>query len=346
MLTGLRGRFDRVAWVRRLKRTRLGQALRKVTQTLLGTGGPQSPWRLSSEPIDVSCHLCGSSRCVPLCDNAIGLPVVRCSECGLIYLRKQPAPADTETRYDGYMVAERARWNWDEWMQERSGRLDDWGIGELERTLPSDRRVLELGCAEGYQLEVFRRRGWQVKGYDVDARAVRHAVEMLGLDALRCPLDAIPEPDETYDLVVLFHTIEHVAHALSTTEEVCRVLKPCGRLLIVTPCSDTEVSRSVGDIWFSDPDHMVFFSQRTIRLLLEKTGFAVLDLRSWLGVASPDGESGVAVHRAWRTAHTVDDDARVVHRNQGDVMMVMAAKLDLGLPGRIRHGDGTNPEKH
>jgi len=224
------------------------------------------------------------------------------------------------------MGRQRTRWDWEAWMDERSRRLDEWGVDELERRLGSPRRVLELGSAEGYQLTVFERRGWCARGCDVNERAVRYAVEMLGVDAVRCSFTALPEPDGAYDLVVMFHTLEHVPDVRRTLDEVYRVLSPCGRVITVSPCADTVVSRTVGDAWFSDPDHMCFFSQTTIRRLLDISGFEVLDLRTWLGVAAPDGESGPEAYRLWRTRHTREDDRQVLDENQGDVMMVMALK--------------------
>ena len=326
MFVRVRRALDRIEWVRRLKQTAAGRALKRLMRRLLRVGEAHPEWQFLHEPIEVPCNLCDSPSSIPICDNLVGLPVVRCRECNLIYVGRQPAMADLQTRYDGYMAHKRSGQDWLEWMDERAARLDEWGIGELERVFGPDRRVLELGCAEGYQLAVFKKRGWRVRGYDVNARAVDYAANVLGLDVDRCGFGPLSEPDNAFDLAVLFHTIEHVPDAQQTVHEIHRVLKPGGRVLVVTPCADTIVSHSVGDVWFAEPDHMFFFSQNTIRTLLEKNGFEVVDMRTWLGVAASAAESGEAAHRLWRRDHTVEDDRRTLEQNQGDVMMVMALK--------------------
>jgi len=326
MLVRARRALDRIEWVWRLKQTPVGRVLKKVVRWFLRSGEAHPEWQLHHEPVEVPCNLCGSRSSIPICENLVGLPIVRCRECNLVYVGRQPALADLQTRYDGYMADERSDQDWIEWMDERAARLDEWGVGEFEDLLGPDRRMLELGCAEGYELVVFKRRGWHVRGYDVNARAVDYAANVLGLDVDLCGFGPLPEPDNAFDLAVLFHTIEHVPDAQQTVYEICRVLKPGGRMLIVTPCADTVVSRSVGDVWFSDPDHMFFFSQNTMQTLLEKNGFELLDMRTWLGVAAPAGESGEAAHRLWRRDHTIEDDRHLLEQNQGDMIMVMALK--------------------
>lgn len=326
MFVRTRRALNRIEWVRRLKQTPAGRVLKKLMRRFLSDDAVRLEWQLRHKPIEVSCNLCSSPSGIPICENAVGLPVVRCRECNFIYVGRQPALADLQTRYDGYKVHERSGQDWNEWMDERAARLDEWGLGELEQVLGPDRRMLELGCAEGYELVVFKKRGWRVHGYDVNARAVDHAANVLGLDVDTCGYGPLPEPDNAFDLAVLFHTIEHVPDAQQTVHEIRRVLKPGGRVLIVTPCADTVVSRSVGDVWFSDPDHMFFFSQNTMQRLLEQDGFEVLDMRTWLGVAAPAAESGEAANRLWRRDHTIEDDRRVLEQNQGDMMMVMALK--------------------
>ena len=153
---GLRSRLDRIAWVRYLKQTPVGRAVRRRLRSRVGSGSAYPKWQLRHDPVDVACNLCGSCSSNPVCNNPLGLSIVRCTECGLIYVHRQPATADMRARYDGYMAAERSRQEWDAWMDERERRLDEWGIGEFERALGADRRVLELGCAEGYQLAVFQ----------------------------------------------------------------------------------------------------------------------------------------------------------------------------------------------
>lgn len=128
----------------------------------------------------------------------------------------------------------------------------------------SDLDLLDFGCSDGLMLRHLparRRVGVEI---NPAARAV-----CTGLDALHESLAAVP--DNSIDLAVSNHALEHVPHPLATLTELYRVLRPGGTLALVTPFEDP--SRA----WIpDDPDrHLYTWAPVNLGNLLSEAGFRV-----------------------------------------------------------------------
>jgi 2-polyprenyl-3-methyl-5-hydroxy-6-metoxy-1,4-benzoquinol methylase len=102
------------------------------------------------------------------------------------------------------------------------------------------KQVADIACGTGYGTELLCLRGKaaRVVGVDIDAEAVAYAKEKHGCSAARyvqASADRTGLPDESFDVVVSFETIEHVAEDLSLLEEFSRLLRPGGLLVCSTP---------------------------------------------------------------------------------------------------------------
>jgi SAM-dependent methyltransferase len=94
--------------------------------------------------------------------------------------------------------------------------------------------VLEDGCGVGQYMRAFTPFGGKVTGLDFDFERVKDTLA-LGLQAINAAGENLPYPDDHFDLVVSNEVIEHVADDRKTLEEVFRVLKPGGRLVLFCP---------------------------------------------------------------------------------------------------------------
>ena len=95
-------------------------------------------------------------------------------------------------------------------------------------------RILDLGCGTGTMLEHLRRFG-EVDGVDADEQAVRycHSRGHTGVQLLES--DALPFPDDSFDLLTALDVLEHIEDDRRTLEEVARILRPGGTLLATVP---------------------------------------------------------------------------------------------------------------
>ena len=113
--------------------------------------------------------------------------------------------------------------------------------GDLERRLreaiqrwfqPGD-AVLDAGCGSGRLFSYdLRGRAARIVGVDVQRELAGNAnIE----EPVLGDLAAIPFRDQTFDLIICKHVLEHLEHPPTAFRELARVLRPRGRLVILTP---------------------------------------------------------------------------------------------------------------
>jgi SAM-dependent methyltransferase len=233
---------------------------------------------------DVNCPICDADhyqRIETARDRLLGIPgefqMVRCLECGGVYLNPQPTtdeilhyyPADYES-YAGARV------------DELSGlqRLSvAYGLYKRRRAVTryvSAGRLLEVGCATGAFLNTMRAAGdWEVYGVDISEHAVTYARERLGLNVFLGQLAEAQFPADYFDAVVMWDVLEHLPNPKAALGEVRRVLKDGGWLIFRVPNLDSWDAKLFGPYWagFDAPRHFTTFSMATVRRLLEAVGF-------------------------------------------------------------------------
>jgi ubiquinone/menaquinone biosynthesis C-methylase UbiE len=103
--------------------------------------------------------------------------------------------------------------------------------------LPTDcERVLDGGCAFGKGTAPLRFKAKTVFGCDPSPELIAQARKNYpDLQFEICPLEKTPYADESFDAITLTDVLEHVADEKATLDELCRVLKPGGKLIITTP---------------------------------------------------------------------------------------------------------------
>ncbi len=111
--------------------------------------------------------------------------------------------------------------------------------------LARGRRVLDAACGEGYGSALLASTARTVTGVDVDAQTIAHARRRYGdagdtgnLNFQCASVTAIDAPDASFDLIVSFETIEHLAEHEQMLAEFDRLLAPGGLLLISSPDRD------------------------------------------------------------------------------------------------------------
>ncbi len=159
--------------------------------------------------------------------------------------------------------------------------------------LAEGRRVLDAGCGVGYGTRLMRAAGaTEVVGIDL-AHAVIEAAAgdaPSGVSFLAADVHNLPFPDASFDLVVCFEVIEHVARPEDALTEFARVLGPDGSLLVSSPNPDAYVP--------GNPHHVREFRADELRAMLASQ-FAHVELRrqhNWVtsaivedAVAAADG---------------------------------------------------------
>jgi 2-polyprenyl-3-methyl-5-hydroxy-6-metoxy-1,4-benzoquinol methylase len=135
-------------------------------------------------------------------------------------------------------------------------------------------RLLEVGCGAGDTLKLAADMGWQAEGIDVDSRAVINARNK-GLTVHLGQLADQRFREESFDLVLMNHVIEHVHDPLALLRECRRVLRDQGRLLIFTPNTESWGHQRLAVDWMGldPPRHLMVFNARTLSRMASDEGF-------------------------------------------------------------------------
>jgi SAM-dependent methyltransferase len=211
----------------------------------------------------------------------------RCRECGLIYLEHRPAMSELDRIYppdyhafdfspERYGFSHRVR----QWLEARR-------LLACCRTLPPDARIVDVGCGDGFHLELLRSfgsSGWRLEGVDASERAV-NAGRARGFVMHHGTAQEVSLAPESFDLALLIATIEHVDDPPAVLKAVHRWLRPGGRVLVVTDNTDTLSFRlSAGRHWggYHFPRHWNLFDKRSLGMLASHAGFEVESLTTIL----------------------------------------------------------------
>lgn len=240
---------------------------------------------------DTFCNLCGETRFRVVEEDEAPFRVLRCLRCSLVFVDPQPGRQSLGDHYDEDYYRE--------WMGvQREKRLRMWGarLDRLERLAPRG-RLLDVGCAEGTFLELARRRGWDVCGAELSAFAAAAASRRLGLEIFCGELIEARYPDDSLDVVTLWHVLEHVREPARYLGEIRRIIRPGGLLVIAVPNVDDYIMQAAYRIvrgrpqrLFSKEDreiHLYHYSAKTIGMYLERAGFSVMRIGPDFGIIEP-----------------------------------------------------------
>jgi len=248
--------------------------------------GPVVEWE---EP---DCLLCGGQRWTPLLEAPDSAPggtglwfaVVQCLDCGLCFTNPRPSSASIGQFYPSAYRPHRLPGSR---RGRRAGRLrlpSPWRGPRQERQALAwhgQGRLLDFGCGGGSFLQRMHRQGWKVTGLDVSPAAVGHVRNGLGLRAL---LGSLPHPDlrpGSFDVITMWHSLEHVHRPMAVLAEAHKLLAPGGKLLVAVPNIDSLPFRWFGAAWYALdlPRHLTHFAPWTLHLMLENVGFNVGPVR-------------------------------------------------------------------
>jgi 2-polyprenyl-3-methyl-5-hydroxy-6-metoxy-1,4-benzoquinol methylase len=230
-------------------------------------------------PVRTHCNVCGAADFAVVYAAGVAQvnQIVKCTGCGLMYAnpRREADLVDIESwPEDPNFDVER----------ERPQRIEKerLQVRDLDRTrrhlnnlYPSRGRLVEVGSSFGYILEAFRKDGWGVLGIEPDRHAAKYASDKMKIETINSTLDSARLPDESVDVIVMLHVIEHVPDPIGTLREIMRVLKPGGHLVLETPRYDTAMFWLLGrrERSLSCDGHIFFFTTDSLRKAYTAAGF-------------------------------------------------------------------------
>ena len=244
--------------------------------------------------------------------------IVKCCRCGLVYLNPRPSkgllgsyyptvyypPVQAKVRpqvqqqakkfsaklkrwvledYYGYPSAGSAGWLrivrrillWpDKTLRELKGRhpLPWRGAG----------KVLDVGCGAGGNLKTLQDQGWEPHGIEISEVAAAHARELVTGNIHTGTLESAPFPPQSFDLILMSHSLEHLPSPVDALRRVHRLLKDDGLLVVSVPNLNSLEFKMFGRWWFplDPPRHFYHFDKRSFSGIIAQAGFRLHRFRT------------------------------------------------------------------
>ncbi|MDO8633696.1 MAG: class I SAM-dependent methyltransferase [archaeon] len=139
-------------------------------------------------------------------------------------------------------------------------------------------RILDVGCGSGFFLEKMLEKGWNCSGQEVSRYSLPYLekVRKKGAEVFYGDIKNFKSAQK-FDLITLYHVIEHVNDPVLVLKKIRKLLKAGGTLFIATPNAGSFSFNVFGCKWFhlDPPRHLIVYSPASLILLLEKSGFKV-----------------------------------------------------------------------
>jgi len=202
--------------------------------------------------------------------------IVRCRGCDLVFTTPRPK---AETICGSYADMQDEDYCREQECRSMNAHL---AMRLIRRHARAGGKLLDIGCSTGFLLNAARL-DFEPHGVEPSAWAAAHSIDRLGLkDVTRGFFKDGMFPPETFDVVTMVDVIEHVGDPKSDLASIRTILKPGGALYLVTPNISSLSARLLGGYWWGlRPAHIYYFSERTLRRMLDETGFTVVETRSF-----------------------------------------------------------------
>jgi SAM-dependent methyltransferase len=203
-------------------------------------------------------------------------PIVRCADCSLLFLNPMYSDEELSALYPQDYYAYQDNFQSIRWKDIVKAVLR-CKVGTLDPRFPAPGRMLDLGCGSGWFLCRMRDRGWETHGVEISSEAAELGRETCRLDIFAGTLRQANFPAAHFDYIRSNHSFEHISCPGETLDEIHRILKREGKVLIGVPNEESLNSRFFGQYWWyrGAPVHPFTYSVRTLSKLLNKHHFAI-----------------------------------------------------------------------
>ncbi len=247
--------------------------------------------------------MCGARSWEHLFDSR-SFPIARCSGCNLV--RTLDVHDDGVTTYPHFDQRETAivkmmRFAVTQLLRERASIVSKVASKVTSRNQTAPRpRLLDVGCGSGAFARMMSTRGFDAVG--VEPFSLGRPVKEAHLELIRATFDDVKADLGKFDVVTMWHVLEHIPDPKTLLQGVLDVLSPDGTMVISVPNFASWQSRVFKGGWFhlDPPRHITHFDPTTFHALLDGLDLEIASERTFHFEYGPVGWLQSTLNRVLR----------------------------------------------
>lgn len=141
----------------------------------------------------------------------------------------------------------------------------------IEKNIDTKGNILDIGCGTGDFLEFCKSKKWNIHGIEPNKKAREISEKKINIDIN--PNTSIKKlPDESFDVITMWHVLEHRYDIIDTIKNLKRIIKPNGIIIIALPNYKSFDAKYYKRYWaaYDVPRHLFHFSRKTIDYIFQK----------------------------------------------------------------------------
>lgn len=232
----------------------------------------------------LKCPLCKSGNILNhllVKDHAVSkkeFTLCRCGDCELQFTNPRPKEEEIGPYYDFkeyYSHGDKVQ-NFTQWLYQKIRKSSIRRKVGLINRLSKSGALLDYGCGTGEFLQEAKRQQWTVSGIEPSEKARIQALGKLPTEVLE-NLSEVSEL-ESYDVVTLFHVLEHIHSLRKTVKKITSHLKSNGYLVIAVPNPESADAKHYGNDWagYDVPRHLYHFSEKSMTIFQAQFGLELV----------------------------------------------------------------------
>lgn len=224
--------------------------------------------------------------------------VLRCGSCGLVFLDSMDHVGEKEYYCTEFGKDVYGDWTWQQYLNQ--SRQDDERRFQMIKPMLNNRSYLDVGCGAGGVVSAASKLCKRVSAVEPMERW-NHFLRDGGVDVFSS-VDELG--DAKFDIVTLFHVLEHIADPIPFLKTLREKLSDNGTLVIEVPNVEDVLitlydSKPFSEFTYWSP-HLYYYSAGTLKTLLMRAGFANVNIQQcqryplsnhlkWLSQGKPGG---------------------------------------------------------
>lgn len=223
------------------------------------------------------CRVCGRKN-LKKKFRAKGWGLYRCGNCGFVFVNRKPTELELQKIY-GFTY-----FNHSKYKDKNALRLEnERRMKLLLKYSDVGERIIDVGCAGGEFLSLAKEK-FDVYGMDYSSEAIIRAKKRLPDLENRLFIGDSEEfsIDKSFEVAVFWDVIEHVWGPIEVVQNISKLIRKKGYLIISTPNIGASFAKLTGKFWpfMTPPEHLSFLTKKSFDYLAERCGFEVVDWSS------------------------------------------------------------------